>query len=642
MGEPPREPAEAPVHLEAEAADNALIYQAGRDQYFSVASPPEREFVVAEALAGSVMAHWNDEVKARNLGTRDLLAVRWQGDALLRGHEVSLGGAVSGLMNQVQGMVDKFMALAPQRLILVGPPGSGKTALAIVMMQELLARRHPRSAVPVMLSLSSWDMRGSLRSWISQRIVSEYMPETEDRHQWRFAVDRLIQRDLIIPILDGLDELAVQMRGPALEAINKILPAQPLILTCRREEYSELVCQAGPLNSAAASEALPVTPRAVADYLRTRPGVRNGETWEPVVKMITAEPDSPVGHALSRPLMVSLLATVYEDAKTDPTEILDRARFDSAKSIERHLYAGLLALFKSRMHLSIDGKAWKPDRAIIWLSNLATHLSRSQIYDIVMWQLAHAVSRTQRVLAAAMAALAGGIIAGTLRPLVLGLAGGISAGLAVGLAVSLARRRKDGPTTRLPVTSGRNGSAFIRGNGPLHTVAFSGFTGLAAALLTNYLLSGLPHRDALYAGCIAALLAGTPVGVPGWQPMTVFKELNSSKAPRRQLVEERRNNLGFALATVCALALAVGLAGWTDGGLAVGFLLGSTASFVIDKLSMAWWSYSMARLLLASGGTLPWRLVKFLEDSYEYGVLRRAGGVYQFRHAGLQDYLAEP
>lgn len=637
---PPKEPNTPSIHLQAEATGQAQVYQAGGDQYFNVQSAPQPEFVVADALAGSVMARWNDEIKARNLGSRDLLSVRWRGDALLRGHQVSLGGTVAGLMNQVQGMVDKFVALNPQRLILVGPPGSGKTALAILMMQELLVRRRPGSAVPVMLSLSSWDMHGSLRSWISQRVVSEYMPETGDRRQWRFAVDRLIQRDLIIPILDGLDELAEQVRGQALAAINTILPAQPLILTCRREEYSQLATQTGPLKSAAASEALPLTPDAVAQYLHTRSGNSGAGSWDPVITTITDDLESPAAQALSRPLMVSLLAAVYEGPAKDPAELLDQERFPSVGSIERSLYAGLLSIYKSRMHLSVDGKVWNSDRATAWLANLARHLSDSQIYDIVVWELAHAVNRTQRVLIAAFAALAGGIIASILRPLVLGLTGGLLIGLAFGLCVSLIRREKDGPKARLPVASGERGSVFIRGNGPLHTVIFAGLAGLIAGLLTNYLMRGLPSSDALYVGCATALLAGTPIGVPGWQPMTVFEELNTSKGPRRQLVEERRKNVCFILVFVGALVIAVRFAGWTYGGLMVGFLVGGSASFIIDGLSMAWWSYSMARIVLAASGTFPWRVIRFLEDSYDYGVLRRVGGVYQFRHAGLQDYLS--
>jgi hypothetical protein len=69
-------------------------------------------------------------------------------------------------------------------------------------------------------------------------------------------------------------------------------------------------------------------------------------------------------------------------------------------------------------------------------------------------------------------------------------------------------------------------------------------------------------------------------------------------------------------------------------------LLGASTAFIIDGLSMSWWSYILATMILAASGTFPLRLAKFLQDSYEFGLLRRVGGVYQFRHAGFQDYLA--
>jgi hypothetical protein len=39
-------------------------------------------------------------------------------------------------------------------------------------------------------------------------------------------------------------------------------------------------------------------------------------------------------------------------------------------------------------------------------------------------------------------------------------------------------------------------------------------------------------------------------------------------------------------------------------------------------------------------GQLPWAVIAFLDDACERGVLRRAGAVYQFRHAQLQEHLA--
>jgi predicted lipid-binding transport protein (Tim44 family) len=81
------------------------------------------------------------------------------------------------------------------------------------------------------------------------------------------------------------------------------------------------------------------------------------------------------------------------------------------------------------------------------------------------------------------------------------------------------------------------------------------------------------------------------------------------------------SELGFGL----ALGLAVGLLGGLAGGL--GFA--------------AWGQFTIVRAWLAVRGQLPWRLMAFLNDAHQRGVLRQAGAVYQFRHARLQDHLAD-
>ena len=604
----------------------------------------DQDHVAANMLADAVKNRWNDEAKARHLETPDVITVRWQGDDKLQSHTIYIDSAVTGRMDHIKNMVEQFLALAPHRLILVGPPGSGKTALSILMMLELLSRRTDQSAVPVMLSLSSWDLQGGLRVWVKRRIVSEYKPEAVDTAEWAAAVERLIQQDLIIPVLDGLDELATEMRGPAMRAINTILPAQPMILACRREEYCEISQRSGPLKNAAASVALPVEPSAVASFLGTHSGAQNSDSWRAIVDEITSTPSSPLASALSRPLMVSLLPAVYDSPETDPSELLDRQRFGSPEAIEGRLYEGLLQSYNDRFHISLcHDYHWEPEQARKWLVNLAHHLSRSQIYDIVYWQLPHAINRRQRLLVALSSSLIGGIAAATISPLILGLAAGAACGLLVGALASLMRRKENGPKARLLVTSGKAEGSFIRGNGPVHTAVFSGLVGLLAGMLMQFIIKTYVADEIAYSAyitCAVAVIAGTPIGIPGWQPMIVMKEHDSSRTPLQQLTYEKANNLLFAIAAISALAIAVLLSGWFYGGLATGFLLGSSAAFIIEGVSMAWWSYLLATIILAASGTFPLRLAKFLQDSYEYGLLRRVGGVYQFRHAGFQDYLA--
>jgi len=50
--------------------------------------------------------------------------------------------------------------------------------------------------------------------------------------------------------------------------------------------------------------------------------------------------------------------------------------------------------------------------------------------------------------------------------------------------------------------------------------------------------------------------------------------------------------------------------------------------------------YADCRIWLICGRLLPWRMMAFLADAHQRGVLRRVGAVYQFRHISLQQRLA--
>lgn len=51
--------------------------------------------------------------------------------------------------------------------------------------------------------------------------------------------------------------------------------------------------------------------------------------------------------------------------------------------------------------------------------------------------------------------------------------------------------------------------------------------------------------------------------------------------------------------------------------------------------------FADARIWLAFGRRMPWRIMIFLTDARQRGVLRQSGTVYQFRHACLQDQFAD-
>jgi hypothetical protein len=72
----------------------------------------------------------------------------------------------------------------------------------------------------------------------------------------------------------------------------------------------------------------------------------------------------------------------------------------------------------------------------------------------------------------------------------------------------------------------------------------------------------------------------------------------------------------------------------------MGFVFGLPMGFVFGY-HHAWVVYVVATYRLARDHRLPRRLMPFLDDAHRLGLLRAVGPIYEFRHAQLQDHLAE-
>ena len=94
------------------------------------------------------------------------------------------------------------------------------------------------------------------------------------------------------------------------------------------------------------------------------------------------------------------------------------------------------------------------------------------------------------------------------------------------------------------------------------------------------------------------------------------------------------------LATGFWAGLAFGFWGGLVAGLVAGLVVGLGVGLVFALAYPRSWSSSLAFIQLAASDRTPVRLMRFLEDARNRGVLRTVGPVYQFRHARLQDRLA--
>jgi hypothetical protein len=588
------------------------------------------------------------------------------------------------------------------RLVVLGEPGAGKTVLAVRLVLDLLIRRRPGCRVPVLVPLASWDpAREHVWDWLERRLCLDHPALRASAGEGGSWARALWDADLILPVLDGLDEIAGADRGQALAQLNEALrPGGGVVLTARSDPYRAAVHSGDSgvgtqlLSGAAGVQLCPLNAGVVGDYLRAAAGGLAGQSrWDRALAAL-AVPSHPLAQALATPLMATLARTVHCPRPGEPTagvphpdELLD-ARFDTRAAVERHLFDGFVPAAYRPHPDPAKQCPWKPADARRWLTFLASHLEHrlGGTTDLAWWQLHTEVPRL-------LTPLAFGLAGGLLFGLVFGLVSGLVFGFVFGITAGSARG---------PAQPGQG----LRWS-PIRDKLRLGL-GLGLAVGLTALWSGLRGGLGLMMGLAVGPLLGLATGL-GPLPVEPAKAagprtiLGRDRAAFRSIVLTVVLPIGLAGALYGALAAGLGpptprsaieiagglrvspgglLIGGLGAGLAVGLRAGLSAAFVVGLATgvatgavagavtgfglgrplaglasgltgglvlglwlglsqTAWAQFAVARCWLALRGRLPWRLMRFLADAHQHrGVLRQAGAAYQFRHAELQRHLA--
>ena len=347
-------------------------------------------------------------------------------------------------------------------------------------------------------------------------------------------------------------------------------------------------------------------------------------------------------------------------------------------------------------------RTWDPDRARRYAGHLAAHLDRGQEHghehgrqDLAWWQIAGAVRPSARILAVTLAcaivtALSDWLVfwpldlifggrsaiepqASVLDAVLYGPAVGLAFGLIYGLVTVFGkvtfepsrmqlrlfgvRRRAEGPSVRRRFRSWfaigcLGGMAVGIAYGPALTLEeriLFGRTDYGAeaveATLINMLVFGVVFG--LAAGCVLGSVVAVEAPV----------DVGSAATPTSLLLSNRTTVLRQVAVVAPALTVAIAVVGWATVGLLNGYLgpmdwpivngfvlgaIGGIAGATSYALAFTAWGQWVlfTRICLPLAGRLPWRVVAYLDDAHQRGVLRQAGAVYQFRHARLQQHLS--
>lgn len=680
----------------------------------------------AQTLARVVRRQWEDEAILRQLFEPAPLPVIWTPcrRTELSAHGTPANTAIRCHAHDPDELIETFQRAARQRIVVLGPGGSGKTTFAVLLLLALLRTRDSDDPVPVLCPLSSFDpSRENARDWLQRRVAEDYPVLSDVQRYGTSSIVELLTEHRLVPVLDGLDEVPAARQATVLAALNDTLPTNaPLVLTCRTDDYARAVRESSPLANATVLEPTPLRIGEAIAALRLAVPTQRRPAWDVVADHLIQNPDAPAGQVLTSPLMATMARSVYAGGDRDPTELTDLRRFPTRPAIEHHLLDALIPTLYVRSRRQAPTGGWDPEKARHYLTFIAHGLRDRGTFDFAWWELhtwSSALTKPWRRAATWLGiTLVGNLVTNPFLVLFFG------APLEI-VPMCMAQAAAVVPifllSSRVSVFAGRAGyrtgfSALVALSGGLAATPatvpflpgtnvvhqFFGATVFVSVCLWLVLLAaGLPAPPHLpirgrpgmsqwrqrlpralgivacvavssavffasYAAYVqhdgeprvmASLRDGLVIGSLLGMGLVFFRWVRSASAADDQdtAAETLRTDRLVALlgGGACAVLFVLPDAGvrtsiWfantvTDLAIVTAFRLLDIGAvgFVLALATCAWPYYVIARIQFAARGQLPWRLQAFLADAHRLGILRSVNSTYQFRHARLQDRLAE-
>lgn len=192
-----------------------------------------------------------------------------------------------------------------RNLLILGEPASGKTITLLQLAYVLLknAEEDPEHPIPVVLNLSSWAQeQRPFSEWLEEEMLLNYTVAKPFTQFW-------LDRDELLLLLDGLDEVEAAHRDGCVQAINQFKKtfAAEMVVCSRTVDYEPLKNR---LNLNAAVCIQPLTIEQAKDFL--------GKVGDSIQGFRQAlDRDEKLQKLVESPLMLNLVPIAYDGVPRD-------------------------------------------------------------------------------------------------------------------------------------------------------------------------------------------------------------------------------------------------------------------------------------------------------------------------------------
>ncbi len=580
-----------------------------------------------------------------------------------------------------------------QRVVVLGAPGSGKTVAATYLVLGLLKTRQelddsPRAnePVPVRINAAGWDGQQDFTRWLIVRLGYDY--------QVRPNVAReVVERGLILPVIDGLDEMDTDSAGTRacalLDRLNRApWRGRPVIVMCRTTEFTELTRQRGDngLHGGTTLTLQPLAVGTVTEYLKaqrgeTSPSGPGHPGWTQVITHITDHPDGTLATCVHNPWMLGLTASTLGRTPHIAEQLISCSTETAVRDL---LFA---AQIPAAVAATDEGDETYRDYTAAnvekWMRSLAVCLQRRRdggrngtaIRLDEIWEIAgtHRIRILHALILAVIFGAAVGVGSGVVFVAMVGVGAGVVFGAIVGVAVGLIRF----PLPQRMVWNAPGPSRWRRGikagalAGSLVGVVF-GAAAMVVLVVEDVIGTaievGLNVGDAvgedrlhlvvfdalILAGVAFVILIGVVTGVVVGLQVDPNQELALVTDERRIIHDNIQATAGMTVVVWLVSGMAGGLGfgllgGFEDTrinvaivttyllipGSAVGAMTGAVAGLAAER-------FGLATLVFRFTKVMPSHPAVFLDWARRSGLLRVNGTAYQFRHDTYQQWIQQP